>query len=127
MISEILLLIKQICPRTAQIDDLRTPVSVLLKARALEAVKSVADALAAAHDAFVLVVAEGAFVADAHEGRGAHVGVAYGALAVALVAQASDGDACRFAAHDEIASVGVSFGSKEEPSAGAELTDDGET
>lgn len=59
--------------------------------------------LAATHDAFVLVVAKGALVADAHQGRGPHVAVADGALAVALVAEAADGDAGLLAAHDEIA------------------------
>ncbi|KAK3110825.1 hypothetical protein LTR53_014490 [Teratosphaeriaceae sp. CCFEE 6253] len=87
-------------PRTPQIDNLRAPVPVLLQPRALEAVERVADALAAAHDALVLVVAEGALVADARERRGPHVGVADGALAVALVAQSADGDAARLAAHD---------------------------
>jgi len=52
-------------PRTAQINNLGTPVAVLLEARALEAVEGVRDALAAAHDALVLVVAEAALVADA--------------------------------------------------------------
>ena len=55
--------------------------------------------LAAAHDAFVLVVAEGAFVADADEGGGADVAVADGAFAVAFVAEAADGDAGLLAAH----------------------------
>jgi hypothetical protein len=49
---------EQIRPRTSQVDNLRTPIPILLQTRALEAVESVADALAAAHDAFVLVVAE---------------------------------------------------------------------
>lgn len=66
------------------------------------AVEGVADALAAADDALVLVVSEAALVADAHQRRGPHVRVADGALAVALVAEPADGDACLFAAHDEI-------------------------
>ncbi|KDN65537.1 hypothetical protein CSUB01_01099 [Colletotrichum sublineola] len=74
-----------------------------VKARALEAVEGVRDALAAADDALVLVIAEGALVAYADEGRRAYVGVADGALAVALVAEAADGDAGLFAAHNEIA------------------------
>lgn len=102
MVSEILLLVEEIRPTAAQIDNLRTAVSVLLQPRALEAVESVADALAAAHDTFVLVVAEGAFVADTGEGGGSYVGVADGTLAVAFVAEASDGYASRFAAHDKI-------------------------
>lgn len=97
-----LLLIKQIRPRTTQIDNLGTTVAVLLEARALEAVEGVADALAAADDAFVLVVAEAALVADAHHCRGAHVAVADGAFAVAFVAEAADGDASGLATHDQI-------------------------
>lgn len=55
--------------------------------------------LAAAHDAFVLVVAKGALVADADESCGAHVAVADGAFAVAFIAEAADGDAGLLAAH----------------------------
>ena len=65
--------------------------------------------LATAHDTLVLVVAEGALVADAHERCGAHVGVADGTLAVALVAEAADRDARLLAAHYEIAVNGVSI------------------
>ena len=39
--SKVLLLVEQIRPRTAQIDDLRTPVSILLKPGAFEAIKCV--------------------------------------------------------------------------------------
>ena len=102
MISEVLLLVEQIRPRTAQIDNLRTPVPVLLQSRALEAVESVADALATAHDALVLIVAKAALVADTGDGGGTHVGVANRALAIAFVAKPADGDARGFAAHDEI-------------------------
>lgn len=93
-------------PRAAQVDNLGTAVAILLEAGALEAVKGVRDALAAAHDALVLVVAEAALVADAHQRRRAHVRVAHGTLAVALVAEAADGNAGLFAAHDEIAGRG---------------------
>lgn len=41
MIPEILLLIKQICPRTSQIDNLRTSIPVLLQPRTLKTVESV--------------------------------------------------------------------------------------
>ncbi|KAG7051035.1 peroxin 26 [Colletotrichum scovillei] len=94
---------KQVGPGAAEVYNLGAPVAVLFEARALEAVKGVRDALAAADDALVLVVSERAFVADADEGRGADVGVADGALAVALVAEAADGDAGLLAAHYEIA------------------------
>lgn len=64
MIPKILLLVEQIRPRTSQIDDLRASVSVFLESRALEAVESVRNAFATADHAFVLIVSEGAFVAD---------------------------------------------------------------
>lgn len=92
-----------ICPGTAQVYNLGAPIAVLLEAGALEAVEGVRDSLAAADDALVLVVAEGALVTDADERRGADVRVADGALAVALVADAADGDAGLLAAHDEVA------------------------
>jgi hypothetical protein len=102
MIPKILLLVEQIRPTTTQIYNLRTPVPVLLQPRALEAVERIADALAAAHNALVLVVAEGAFVADARERGGAHVRVADGAFAVAFVAESADGDSGLLAAHYEV-------------------------
>ena len=100
MVPKILLLIKQIRPRTPQIDNLRTPISIFLKPRTLKAIKSIRDPLSTANHALVLVVAERAFVADADEGCGADVGVANGAFAVAFVAQAAYGYAGCFAAHD---------------------------
>jgi hypothetical protein len=103
MISKILLLIEQIRPRTTQIDDLGTPIPILLKARALEAVEGVRNAFATTYNALVLVVAEGAFVADAGERGGADVRVAHWTFAVAFVAEAADGDAGLFAAHYEVA------------------------
>lgn len=102
LIPEILLLVEQIRPRTTQIYNLGAAVPVLLQPRALEAVESVRDAFAAAHDALVLIVAERALVADAHESGGAHVRIADRAFAVAFVAEAADGYAAGFAAHDEI-------------------------
>jgi len=107
MVPKILLLVKQIRPRATQINNLRTPIAILLEARALEAVERIRDPLAAAHNALVLVVAEGALVADAHERRGPHVAVADGAFAVAFVAEAADRYAGGFAAHDEIAGGGL--------------------
>lgn len=58
--------------------------------------------LATADKAFVLVVSKGAFVANADEGCGADVTVAYRALAVALVAKTADGDTSCLAAHYQI-------------------------
>ena len=41
VVPEILLLVEQVCSRTTQVDDLRTPITILLQSRALEAVESV--------------------------------------------------------------------------------------
>jgi hypothetical protein len=109
MPPKILLLIKQIGTAAAEVDDLGTAVAVALEPRALEAVEGVADALAATHDALVLVVAERALVADARQRRRPHVRVAHGALAVALVAQAADVDAGKLAAHDQVGVVAGHF------------------
>lgn len=103
MISKILLLIEQIRPATPQIYNLRTTIPILFESRALEAVECVADALAAANNALVLVVAERALVADAGQRRGSHVRVAYRAFAVAFVAQTADADPGLLAAHYEVA------------------------
>lgn len=45
MVPKVLLLVEQIRPRTAQVDNLRTPISILLQPRAFETVESVRDAL----------------------------------------------------------------------------------
>jgi hypothetical protein len=59
--------------------------------------------LATADHTLVLVVAEGALVADANERGRANVTVADWAFAVTLVTEAADGDASLLAAHYEIA------------------------
>ena len=41
MVPEIFLLVEEIRPRAAQVDDLRTPITVLFEPGALEAVKCV--------------------------------------------------------------------------------------
>jgi hypothetical protein len=102
VISEILLLVEQIGSRTTQIYNLGATVPVLFESCTFEAVEGVRDALAAADDTLVLVVSEGAFVADAGERSRAHVRVADGAFAIALVAEAADRDASLLAAHDEV-------------------------
>lgn len=99
MIPKVLLLIEQIRPRTTKVDNLRTPVSVLLQPRALEAIEGVRDAFSTAHHALVLIVAKRALVADADERGRAHVAVAHGTFAVAFVAQTSDSYAGLLAAH----------------------------
>lgn len=54
MIPEILLLIKQICPRAPQIDNLRTTVPVLFQPRTLKAVKRVRNPLQTQKSAYIL-------------------------------------------------------------------------
>ena len=114
MIPKVLFLIKQIRPRRAEVDDLGTAIAILFEARAFEAVESVTNALAAADDALVLIVAEGALVADAHEGGRAHIRIANGALAVALVAQPAQRNARLLSAHDEVGVVAGHWHSRRE-------------
>lgn len=105
MIPKILLLIKQIRPATPKIDNLRTPIPILLQPGTLKAVKCIRNTLTAADDTFVLIVAEAAFVANADESGGPDIGVADWTFAVAFVAEAPDGYAGLLAAHDEVGVV----------------------
>lgn len=105
MIPETFLLVEQVCSRTSQVYNLGATIAILLQPRAFKAVERITDSLAAADGTFVLVVAEGALIADTDEGGWAHVGVTDGAFAVAFVTQAADGDAGLLAAHDEIGVV----------------------
>ena len=102
MIPKILLLVEQIRSRTTQIDNLWTPIPIFLQPCALKAVKGIRYAFSTANNAFVLVVAKGAFVTDSRKSCRSYVGVAYGTLAVAFVAEAADGDASGFSAHYQI-------------------------
>jgi hypothetical protein len=99
MISKVLLLVKQICPRTPQVYNLRTSIPIFLQSSTLKAIERIRNALATANDAFVLVITKGAFVTDTGEGGGAHIGVTYRAFSVAFVAEAADGYTSLFAAH----------------------------
>ena len=90
MIPEIFLLVKQICPRRAQIDNLRTSVAILLKSSALKAVECVADSFSATNYALVLIVAKGALIADSNKSGRPYVGVADRAFAVALIAEPAE-------------------------------------
>jgi hypothetical protein len=108
MIPKILFLVEQIRPRTTQVDDLRTPIPIFFKSGTLEAVEGIRNALATAYDTLVLVVAKGAFVADAGKSCRAHVGIANGTFAVTFVAEAADGDAGLLAAHYKISKYIVS-------------------
>ena len=109
MVPKTLLLIKQIRPRAAQIDNLGTAITILLEPGTLETVKRVTDALAAAHDTLILVVAKGAFIADAHQRGRSHVRVAHRTLAIAFVADSSDRDARLLSTLDVIGGGGGNF------------------
>ena len=97
-----LFLKKQIRPTTPQINNLRTPIPILLQPRTLKAIKRITYSLSSTNHAFVLVVPERAFGADTDERCWTHVGVTDRTLAVAFVAEATDGDARGFATHYEI-------------------------
>lgn len=105
MIPEILLLVKQIRPGRTEIDDFGASVAILLQSRALKAVKCIADAFPAADNTLILVISEGALIADANESRRTYVGVTDRTFAVAFITESSEGDACLLAAHDEIGVV----------------------
>ncbi len=77
-------------PRASQVYNLWTTVSVFFEPHTGETIKGITDPLAAAHNAFILIVAEGTLVANSYEGCGAHVAVAHGAFAIALVAESAD-------------------------------------
>lgn len=96
---------EQIRPRATQIDNLWAPITILLQASTLEAIKCVTDAFATTHDALILIVSERALVANTYESGRSHVGVADGAFAVTFVAEAADGDTGLLAAHYEIGVV----------------------
>ena len=61
--------------------------------------------LATTYDALVLIVSEGAFVADSGKRGRTDVAVADWTLPITLVAEASDGNACLLAAHNQITEV----------------------
>jgi len=61
--------------------------------------------LATAYDALVLIVSEGAFVADSGKRGRTDVAVANWTLPVTFVAEASDCNACLLAAHNQITEV----------------------
>ena len=98
----LLALVEEIRLGAAEIDDLRASIAILLLLRALLAVVGIRDTSTTADDAAALEGAVVALVADANQGAGPHVRVADHALAVAFLAEPTDGDAGLLAAHDEI-------------------------
>lgn len=59
--------------------------------------------LATTDDAFVLVIAKGAFITNSNESSRPHVAVTDGTLAITFVAETANGNAGLLAAHYEIA------------------------
>jgi hypothetical protein len=100
---------EQIRPTTAEVYDLRATISILLQSCAFEAVECVRDALAAAHDTLVLIIAKGTLIANPHERRWAHVRITDRAFPVAFVAKTADGDAGLLAAHNEISEQPLAY------------------
>ena len=103
MISETFLLVEEIRPGAPEVDDLRTSISIFLQPRTFKAVKGVAYAFAATHDALVLVITKRTFVTNAYERCGTHIAVAYRTFAIAFVAEAPYRYTRLFTAHDKIA------------------------
>lgn len=115
MISEVLLLIKQICSTRSEIYDLWTSISILLQPRTFKTVECVRYAFSAAYYTLVLVISKAAFVTDPYEGCRSDVGIADRAFTIAFVAQTSDSNTCLLAAHNEIGMMArhcVSIGSQ---------------
>ncbi|KAF5615547.1 peroxin 26 [Fusarium sp. NRRL 52700] len=83
--------------------NLRTSIAILFKASTFKTVERVRDALTAAHNAFILVVAEATFVTNAHERRGPNVGVTNWAFAIALITETTNSNTGLFATHNKIA------------------------
>eukprot|EP00446_Apocalathium_sp_SHHI-4_P029552 CAMPEP_0177223722 /NCGR_PEP_ID=MMETSP0367-20130122/38634_1 /TAXON_ID=447022 ORGANISM="Scrippsiella hangoei-like, Strain SHHI-4" /NCGR_SAMPLE_ID=MMETSP0367 /ASSEMBLY_ACC=CAM_ASM_000362 /LENGTH=168 /DNA_ID=CAMNT_0018673707 /DNA_START=206 /DNA_END=709 /DNA_ORIENTATION=- len=98
-------LVEQVGLSTAQVDDFRAAIPVLLALTALLAVVGVRDASTSADHAAPLVAAVVAFVADPRKGAGPDVRVADDALAIALLAETTDGDAGLLPAHDQVRMV----------------------
>lgn len=95
-------MIEQIGSARTKIDDLWATISVLFQSCTSEAVEGITHSFSTTNDTLVLIVAEGALIADAHESGRSNIRVADWTLAVAFVAESTDGDACCLATHDEI-------------------------
>lgn len=94
--------VEQVCPTGSQIDDLGAPIAVLFQGDTFCAVVGIRHSLTAADDALASIGPEVAFFTDTNERRGPDIRVADGAFAVALFAEAANGDARQLAAKDEV-------------------------
>lgn len=100
--SVLLPLVEEVGFGTSEVDDLRTTVSVFFLDRALLAVVGVGNTRPAADHASSLVRAVVALVADSHQSARSHVGVAYDAFAVALLAKSPDRNTGLLPTEDQI-------------------------
>jgi hypothetical protein len=115
LIPEILFLVEEICPRTTQINNLRAAISVFLQTCAFETVEGIADTLSSTDDTFVLVIAEGAFVADTDQRCWSNIAVTHWTFAIAFVAKAAYRYAGLLAAHNEISGTLLADDIKKRP------------
>lgn len=97
-----LLLIKLINSDWAEIDDLRTTVTVFFLLYALPAVVGIRDSRSVADETAVLVRAVVALVTDSYQHHRTDIGVTDDALVVAFLAQSSDWYAGLLTAHYQI-------------------------
>jgi len=93
-------LIKQICLCTTQIHNLGTSIPILTHLYTLLAIISIGDTNTATNDTPSLEGAVIALIANVDDGGGVDEGIANDAFSIALFAEAPDGNAGLFAAHD---------------------------
>ncbi|KAL8672077.1 MAG: hypothetical protein Q9168_003437 [Polycauliona sp. 1 TL-2023] len=86
-----------------EVDNFGASIAIFLEPCALKTVESVADPFTATYDAFILIVAKGAFIADANERGRPDITITDRTFAVTFVAQSSYGYPRLLSAHDEIA------------------------
>jgi len=94
--------VEQIGLGTAQIDDLRTSVAIFLLNGALFAIIRIRNSLASTNHTTALVASIVAFVTNSNKEAWTDIGIANDALSITFCAQAANGDAGLFSAHDQI-------------------------
>lgn len=97
-----LLLIEHVHPAGADVDNLGTPIAVLLEHHAAVAVVRVADARVATDHALLSSLSKRTLFTDPRLCRGPHERIARGTAAVTLVAQLADTCAGLLETHDEV-------------------------
>jgi hypothetical protein len=92
-------LVKQVRPTSTKVNDLRTPIPILLQPGTLRTIIRIRYSRRTADDTAPAVRAEITLVADAHERFWADVRVADGAFSVAFLTETADGYAWLASAH----------------------------